>query len=97
MFTGNARLISRLFHCFCHGLDNAFIENTGDNVFIAQLIWMNKVCNRIRCCYFHFFIDLFGPDIQAPRKIPGKAKALLIWLGKSERPVAKIRHTLKAS
>ena len=25
---------------------------------------------------------------SAPRKVPGKARALLIWFGRSERPVA---------
>ena len=29
-----------------------------------------------------------APQSRAPRKIPGKASTLLIWLGKSERPVA---------
>ena len=28
---------------------------------------------------------------KAPRKIPGKASTLLIWFGKSDRPVATTR------
>src|SRR5690606_15038919 len=32
----------------------------------------------------------FAPESSAPRKIPGKARTLLIWFGKSERPVPTI-------
>ena len=32
-----------------------------------------------------------APTSNAPRKMPGKASTLLIWFGKSERPVATTR------
>ena len=34
---------------------------------------------------------------KAPRKMPGKASTLLIWFGKSERPVATMRAYLCAT
>ena len=34
---------------------------------------------------------------NAPRKMPGNASTLLIWLGKSERPVATTRAYLWAT
>src|SRR4029079_3772866 len=38
-----------------------------------------------------------APESSAPRKIRGKASTLLIWLGKSERPVATTAAYLDAT
>ena len=31
--------------------------------------------------HIHLIVDFGGPDIKGPRKMPGKARTLLIWLG----------------
>ena len=63
-----------------HALDDLPVEDAGDDVFKAQFAQGNAAGNGARSGLFMLSVIRVARTSNAPRKMPGKASTLLIWL-----------------
>ena len=64
------------------------VERARDDVVGRQVVARPRRPAPSAAATFMFSVIVVARTSSAPRKTPGKASTLLIWLGKSERPVA---------
>ena len=69
------------------------VEHRRDDVVGSEVVAAAPRAMASAAATFMFSVIFRAPASSAPRKTPGKASTLLIWFGKSERPVAMTAAT----
>ena len=76
---------------------DARVEHAGHDVAGVELVRAHAVRDGLGGRHQHRGGDVAGRRVEQPAEQPGKASTLLIWLGKSLRPVATTVACLAAS